>query len=450
MHLTPKTVALLVAALLLLGLNLADPGSKPTLRDPLPAVAETIADTVQRIELSTVSSKVVITKDASGEWQVTAPFAARADQARVRSFLTVFKEPLSADVRVDEGNLKDYGLETSTGIVAELWTEDSADPQVSYTVGFDAPGGSSFIRLSGDDAVYRARVGGRHRYEQPPIAWRNQVLLDFAYEDAVELTVTQAGQRTLHLLRDTTAGATAGGEPAPWQLDPQPDWDLDTRAVDAMVRLLGQLRAGGILTQGPATGFDPPAATIEVILDSGVSKVLTVSSDRPEAGVMVQTPDSEETYQVAAAVVDRPLQAPEAFRDRTLFSIPIDDVDTFTYEQGTAEIILQQAERGRWNVLKPQNIDFDIQRVYYSINNFVDLRAVRRVPVDLKSAGLLSPDARITARLIDGRAFSLEVGFGFRDQKGADMYYVRRSDDVQVYILDGPTIQKLKAAFGRI
>ena len=66
------------------------------------------------------------------------------------------------------------------------------------------------------------------------------------------------------------------------------------------------------------------------------------------------------------------------------------------------------------------NIDFDIQRVYYGINNFTDLRALRRTPADLKQAGLLSPDARITAQLVDGRRFTLEVGHGFREQNGTN------------------------------
>lgn len=448
MHLTPKTTALLVAAALLLLLNLADPGSQPAFSEPLPTVAAEVADEVQRIEISTSATKLVMQKDAAGEWQVTAPFQARADRARVRSFLNTFREPIVADVRVDEGNLKEYGLETSTGIVAELWTDDGTEPAVSYTVGYDAPGGSSFIRVSGDDAVYRARIGSRSRYEQPPIAWRNQVLLDFDHERAVEVEVTQGEALTLHLLRDTDT-AVAEGELAPWRLEPLPDWELDTRAVDAMVRTLGLLRAGGILTQGEPEGFEPPAARIRIVLDDGSERALSVGAQRPESGILVQTGDSPETYQVAAPVVERALQGPDAFRDRTIFSIPVEDIDLFTLEQGTARIILQQNEPGRWAVLQPPNIDFDIQRVYYGINNFADLRADRRSPVDLKQAGLLSPEARVTAQLIDGRSFTLNIGYGFREASGATSFFVRREDDVQVYIVDGQIISKIKNAFGR-
>lgn len=449
MHLTPKTIALLVLALLLVALNVADPGSQPSFSESLPTISDEIADDVRRIEISTTSSKLVLQKDENESWRVTAPFEARADRARVRTFLNVFREPVIADVRVDEGEEDRYGLDAGNGIVAELWTDDGAEPLVSYTVGFDAPGGSSFIRLSGDDAVYRARVGGRHRYEQPPIAWRNQVLLDFDYEQAVEMVVTQGEQTTLRVVRDTTAVETEG-TPAPWALDPAPEWTLDTRAVDAMVRMLGQLRAGGILTQGEPVGFEPPAAEITVVLNTGETRVLTVGTQRPESGVLVQVSNSPETYQVSAAVIDRALQVPEAFRDRTIFNFNVEDVDLFVLEEGTAtEIILQQEAPARWRVLQPPNIDFDIQRVFYGINNFADLRAVRRAPVDLRQAGLLSPDARITAQLVDGRKFTLEIGHGFQEPSGAMAFFVRRDDDVQVYVLDGETLSKLKEGFGR-
>ncbi|MFT4974737.1 MAG: hypothetical protein ACI8S6_000620 [Myxococcota bacterium] len=433
MHLTSKSIGLLIAALLLLVLNLADPGSQPTFSEPLPSIAGDIADDVRRIELSTSSSKLVLQRDEGGEWQVTAPFSARADRARVRSFLNVFREPLDADVRVDEGNPEEYGLDAGGGIVAELWTDEGAEPAISYTVGFDTPGGSSFIRISGDDAVYRARVGGRSRYEQPPIAWRNQVLLDFDYERAVELTVTQGAEQTLHFLRDTDA-VVEGDSIAPWRLEPEPDWDLDTRAVDAMVRMLGQLRAGGILTQGAPEGFEEPVGVVRVLLDTGAERTLTIGSIRPENGIFVQVNSSPETYQVSAAVVERTLQTPEAFRDRTIFNIPVEDVELFSLEQGSNTIILQQNEPSRWSVLQPQNIDFDIQRVYYGINNFTDLRAERRSPADLKQAGLLSPSARVTTQLIDGRSFTLEIGLGFRESSGATAFFVRR----------------IKNAFGRL
>ena len=216
-----------------------------------------------------------------------------------------------------------------------------------------------------------------------------------------------------------------------------------------MVRTLGQLRAGGILTGGEPEGFEPPAAQIRIVLDDGTERALAVSAVRPESGIFVQTGQSPETYQVAAPVVERTLQAPDAFRDRTIFSIPVEDIDLFTLEQGTAKIILQQNEPGRWVVLQPPNIDFDIQRVYYGVNNFADLRASRRSPADLKQAGLLSPEARVTAQLVDGRSFTLNIGYGFREASGATSFFVRRDDDVQVYIVDGQIVSRIKNAFGR-
>ena len=40
---------------------------------------------------------------------------------------------ITADVRVDTGNLEEYGLDTTNGIIAEMWL-GGEEPAVSFTV----------------------------------------------------------------------------------------------------------------------------------------------------------------------------------------------------------------------------------------------------------------------------------------------------------------------------
>ena len=78
------------------------------------------------------------------------------------------------------------------------------------------------------------RVGGRHRYEQPAVTWRNQVLLDFDYTNAVEMEVSQGGATTLRFVRDTEA--QEGDEPMVRLL-------LDARADPEIARHDGDITA---------------------------------------------------------------------------------------------------------------------------------------------------------------------------------------------------------------
>ena len=59
------------------------------------------------------------------------------------------------DLRIDEGNLEDYGVDDQNGILVELFAEGVEVPKVSFVVGHNVVGGSSFVRLKDSDATVR-------------------------------------------------------------------------------------------------------------------------------------------------------------------------------------------------------------------------------------------------------------------------------------------------------
>ena len=451
MLLTRKTLLLLAVLGGLVVLNLADPGHTPSFGEAFPTLAPLPVDKARRIEVSTSAQKVTLRYDeAAEEWRVVAPYQAKADQARIKAFLALFARGIPLDVRLDTGNLEQYGLDASNGVVVELWTsDDDTAPAISYTAGFDGPGGSTFLRLSGDESVYRAQIGGRHIYEQPAIVWRNQVLLDFDYLDATGVSVVQQGRETLRLLRGTSPGLDGVSGVGAWELDPAAPWPVDQRTAESMVRQLGLLRAGAILAPGTPAGLEPPRAEILVTLASGEQRTLSVGDLRGKSGVIVKVEGNEDLYQTSAGFVELALQPPGAFRELALFALAAKDIDTFTLEEGTSRILLQQGEGGIWTVLQPQNMDVDIRRVYVGVNNFAELRAQAVSDRDLAQAGLLTPDARITARLYDGSEHTLEIGLPIETAAGKARF-VRRGNSTVVYILPEEVVQKMKSAFSRL
>ena len=140
-------------------------------------VAQINPDHVTRIELTKATSKTVLKQDSiTGDWNITSPSSRRLMRLESTTYW-LHSDAIQADVQVDEGNLKDYKLDAAGGIVVELWT-DIDKPAASFTIGADAAGGSSFVRISGDDAVYRALIGGRRRFDHAPADWRNRVVVD--------------------------------------------------------------------------------------------------------------------------------------------------------------------------------------------------------------------------------------------------------------------------------
>jgi len=455
---TQKTVVLAVVAVALLALNLVDAGTGARLAQELPTIEALPRDEVTRIEIRTAVSTVVLDgvpvegADGVGEdkrlWQLTAPISGEADQVAVRTLLNHFRKDVTLDVKVDEGNLDEYGLDANNGLLVELF-RGGEEPDLSFTVGFDGPGGTSFIRLSGDDAVYRARVGGRHRYEKKPAEWRNRVLLGFQSAEAVQLVVQQEGVESLRLVRGP--GGDAEGETGTWSLEPDPGFAPDQQAVGNLMASLGSMRAGEILGPDFAGGFEPPAALLEVTLEDGTVRSLEVGTASAADSAIVRVGGKAEVYRAPVPAIAAARLPASEFLDRQLFSFERTDVDTYAWEEdGAVRVLLQQdLATNLWNVIQPANTDVDIKLVFFSLNTFADLRADdigRGVsPVD---AGLTPAAGRVIARMLDGTLKVLELGATGRDSRNRPIRYVRVAGEDTIYMVRLPILDRIRQGFG--
>ncbi|MDP6933759.1 MAG: DUF4340 domain-containing protein [Myxococcota bacterium] len=454
---TQKTIGLAVLALLLGLANLLDLGGSKGEKELLPVLSALNRDTVQRLEISTAVNKVVLTR-VDDTWHMVAPLEHEADQMHVRSILTTFRKDIPMDVRLDHGNLDTYGLDASSGLLVEAWDSQDELPVLSFTLGGEAEGGSNFIRVSGDESVYRARVGGRKRYEREPTDWRNKVLLDLEKDQITGLKVSQPGGGVLDLYRTTSTELSEEGEPlpGPWALEPDLGWMVDQNAVEAMVRSLGRMRAGAILAGEFDAGFDSPTATIEVVVDDGSSRTIQVGSREDDSGTFVRIADAEgvlteEVFKVSRSTIASCLEPAETFRDRTIFRFGRKDVDTFTMDEADYRVVLRHDLASRlWQVVEPLNVDLDIKQVFFAINTMAELRAAELAPHLLpETVGLDEADLVFTVRLLDGASKVLEVGGSTRTQDGKEARYAREAGSDAVFLLPTATIEKFMKAFGR-
>jgi len=455
MKLHAKTWALLALTALLLLLNFTDSGSGERLAAELPVIPAIDKTEATRVEISSAIEKVILERspaegDDPGRWGLTAPAEGDADQILVRSLLNQFRKEASVDIKVDEGNLDEYGLDAGNGIVVEIWTTGE-DPAISLTVGFDAPGGSSFVRLSGDDAIYRARVGGRRRVERRGSDWRNAVILDVASIDVAGVEVeNQAGGFTL--VRGASSEMDDDGLPVPgeWTLDPTPEWPVDVLAAEAMVRGLGNMRAGDMLDGSFDGGFETPLARARFVMANTTTRSMVVGSRGVDGGAFIKVDDRDEVFRVSRSTIEPLLVGAEELRNKSIFRFERGNVDTMALDEDGTSILLQQdLSNGLWRVIQPANIDVDLKLVFYSINTLAELRAHDFSATEPAAAGLTSPSARVVMRLLDGSNQVLNIGDPTTDEQGRPCFYVSRGDDPQVYLLRDTTIARIKQGFGR-
>jgi len=459
---TAKTIGLAAIAVVFAALNLLDSGSGQRIAAQLPHLASIDKTMVQTIELTSVVEKIILKRitpdepNSPGRWEIVAPIKAEADAMLIRSLLNNFRKEAPIDVRVDSENLEEYGLDASNAVVVEIFTE-STDPDISFSLGFDAPGGSSFLRLSRDDNVYRGRLGGRHRYERPASEWRNRVILGITEKDVIDAVLThkEDPNTSVHIARNVSTAETNDGPPilGDWTLDPDPGWPVDQLAVNAMFRTIGSMRAGDIMGEDFNGGFDPPATTVQLTLLDGTNIEMDIGTRILNDSMFVRRRHKDQTdsiYRVSRSSVSSTSKSKDDFQDKTLFSFSRSDVDTISLHDDSTIITLQQDLANRlWRVLEPANMDVDVKLVFFAVNTMASLRANEISDITMDEAGLTNPTSRIVVRLLDGSTVSLELGNTTTSTSGHPAIYARRANDDRVAVLLGSTIKKLKQGFGR-
>lgn len=450
MKLTPKTLVLLAISVLLAALNLA--GGRTVAQEALPVLPTVAPDRVTRVEISTPVQKLTMerlsadkTSPDHGRWRIVTPLEFPADAAQIRSVLREFGPGVPMEAQVDEGNLEDYGLDNENGLLVELFTGETV-PALSVVVGKPAAGPTSFVRIPGDDHVYRADVGARARLGRPAADWRDRVALELDRAAVTDLVV-ERGAETLRFSRGPSQDKDKKGNPipGPWTMRDAP-FPVDSDTVEALVKALTHVRAGEIHNPDYDGGFDAPAARATLTMEDGSAHTVVLGGRPVEGGAFVKVDDRPEVFRIAAPLA-RQLGAPIAsLRDRSVLSFDRDDVESVALQDGGLTIVLAQDMDGRtWTVTQPPNMDADQKQAQFMVNTLATLRAAG-IPGD----DVFAPSgAKLVLRYRDGRTETLELGQDDRDAQNQPMVRVRVSGKPGLYQVKEATITELKRAFGR-
>lgn len=398
---SPRTIAVAVLALLLAVANLA--AWWPSREAPTPTLAAVEAAAVRRIELSDSVNKVVLERDEAGGWRMLAPVAGPADAPSVDALLALFREPLPMDARVDEGDLATYGLEPGKGVVVELWAEQDA-PLISLTVGAEAPGGSRFVRLSGGEAIYRARLPAGARFAVEAAAWRDRELLPFKASELLTLRLEAGGLEPLELERQPLDAERLSA----WSLRPAAPWAVDQGLVDTLVGRLAGLRAEEVLAPDFIGGFDPPVVVARFGLRDGRSRQLQVGRRAHESAAFVRIEGQPAVFRVPRRAVLPLLLTREELRDRRLLRFDPSELDLLSWdEDGRTRIVRSLPAEGRFEAVEPAGAALDVERLQRLVLALAELRGER--VLDEKDASF--PVAiRLRLDFLDGQALRLELG----------------------------------------
>ncbi len=446
----PKTIGLFILALLLGALNFVDKEASEPGGLSLPFLVPIDADNANRIEITAATEKIVLERDEGADsWSISSPITQAADLSRIRNLLRVFRHEVAMDVRVDTGNAKEYGLDASRGIVVEIWAGRDT-PEMSAIIGNAAPGGANFVRLSQDDNIYRARVGGRGRFEASASDWRNRALFEQTEANIQGVSVKPQSGPQLHLIRDESSATDAQGAPmpGPWRVDGNNSASPDSLAK--LVAAIGRLRASEILAEDFDGGFSPPAAEITLIDQAGTETTLAIGTRETENGAYVRLGGQVVVYRVPGPLLPSLLKLTGGTTSSlTMYSLDPASISALIYYEGRKQIELAPNASGVWALRSPAGLPIDVKDINWALQALTRPAAVQ-IAEDAtdRSAGLSRPRMVIEVQLQDGSNEALYIGRAFRT--GTDVrFYVKRQKGDTIYEMDEPTLSRLRRAFGQ-
>lgn len=156
-----KFRGLVLAALLLAALSAAlvwsnhHPSTKTAevASPPSPKILALNQDDITKVEIKKRDSDVILSKDASGSWRITAPQESKADSGTVSSLVSSLA-PLTADRIIDEkaADLQPFGLKQPA---VEIMVTTKNNQSQRLLIGDDTPShNASYAAIAGQPEIY--------------------------------------------------------------------------------------------------------------------------------------------------------------------------------------------------------------------------------------------------------------------------------------------------------
>ena len=449
-----KPRPLLIAALVLLILSLFMFWSNRHMPSDLPTGASVKELphilTLNRADITQLSihrkdqPPIDLSRDKSGNWQITAPQQLAADQDTVSSLLTTVSSLTSNRVVEDKAtDLVSYGL-ANPSLELDIILKDNKTRKV--LIGDQTPAGNSYFAVvDGDPRLFTVEGYNKTSLDKSAADLRDKRLLtaDFDKVSQIDLLTQKPGSK----LDITFARAKDS-----WQiLKPRP-LRADSSHVDELIRSLQEAKLDTSSTsdekKDAATfGSAAPYATVKLTSPSGtqqleirnaVSKTDAKNKDKKDKAA--KTAPAE--YYAKSSVVSGAYKIPETlatsldksvddFRDKKLFDFNYPDPDRIEIHDGAHSYFLTRSGSDWWG---PDSKKIDPTTVQPLVDTLRDLSATK-----FPDSGFSAPTLEITVSSNGGKRTEKVL-----ISKNEDRYIAKRDAEPVLYELSASSITDLQ------
>ncbi len=364
-----------------------------------PTVLTFEKEAVKTLTLTYPEREIRLQQTAAGEWSITDPIQAKADDTTVHHMLTtIVDEEVTRSLTPDEpADLALYGLARPPVVLRIALQDGTTLPQVS--IGKDTPVGFSvYVQKEGDPQLHLTRQAFRLGLTKEVKELRDKTVLPFERDSVTRIAIDTA-----------ETGIVLGKTDDGWAFENRPSHAVDTTAVQTYLSTLEGMRAEDFVEQPlldlSAFGLDPAHLTVSLSLGEDTKRTLSVGDEKSvEAGTTqryLKRDDGETLYLVRTGLLKDLNKSVADFRDKTVVNIPEGRItQVVVTREGREGFTLSRREENTWEIDRKSEGTLKTATLSQFVADLRELRGFEIAadnPEDLSLYGLDHPTITLIA-----------------------------------------------------
>lgn len=386
-----------------------------------PSILKLDEANINKLEIKNKNSpEIVLAKNSSGSWQITAPKAYGADQSTMNGALASMSALTSERVVEDKASdMKRYGLDPPA-IEVDVTEKDNKTQKVLF--GDDTPaGGAVYAMLVGDPRVFTVSSYNKNSVDKALNDWRDKRLLT-ANPDKLSRVELICKSQTIEFGRNKDE----------WQiLEPKP-LRADNFAVSELIRKLtdARMELGGTEADNKesasAFAHATPVATAKLTDESGTQQLEVRKNKDTYYGKSSVVEGAYKLGSDLGAEFDKGL---DDFRNKKLFDFGFNDPNKVELHNGSKAYYLTRNGEDWWSNGKKMDAGmvqtFIAKLRELSANKFID-------------SGFATPTIEADVTSDDGKRVE-KISL----TKSGNDYVAKRENDPGLYRVDSSAVDDL-------
>ena len=369
-----------------------------TSKDDKPRIAETYdlpREDIQKVRLSYADAAyqtLTVVKNADGMWQLTTPFVADANSAKVNEMLDdLLNKRIKQKLEVTEYD--QYGLEEST-IKIELWKSKESRPK-TFLIGKKGINYSVYTKEKSEAHIFLIESSALDDLSKSPTDLRDKSVVKFNPNSIIEIQFQKPEAFSCQKDGDI------------WKMTHPLSVNADTEEIEYILSELHALQASTFEADGENVtlllekyGLDKPRIQFTLKDKSNkyglnIGSVVPSTSDQGNADterVYVQSVHQGGIYTVTDDIIRLLNKSVFDLRDKRVLDFQREDTTKFEIQRGMQKIVGIKLDKDTWQLQNTQKTLADSQAVSDLIFGVDSLEAVAFVTDSTNNLALYGLD----------------------------------------------------------